>query len=217
MLKKLMLISGLMMSLCLGLSVAQAAQSLEDDLATLQHEWAKINYSTPANEQEVAFKNMIEHAHQLSAQHTNAPEMLIWEAIANASYAKAKGGIGALKYAEQARDLLLASEKADPNALNGSAYTTLGSLYYKVPGWPIGFGDKKKAKAYLEKALQMNPSGIDPNYFYADYLSSNGDYAKAIDYYNKALAAPARPGREDADAGRRTEVEAGLKNAQSKQ
>jgi len=111
---------------------------------------------------------------------------------------------------------LLAAEKINPNALNGSIYTSLGSLYYKVPGWPIGFGDKKKAREYLEKALQLNPTGIDPNYFYADFLSGQGEYAKAVEYYKKALAAPARPGREDADAGRRQDVEEGLKTAEKK-
>ena len=33
----------------------------------------------------------------------------------------------------------------DPKALDGSAYASLGSLFYQVPGWPIGFGDDKKA------------------------------------------------------------------------
>lgn len=36
-------------------------------------------------------------------------------------------------------------EKA-PETLDGSAYTSLGSLYYQVPGWPIGFGDDDKAE-----------------------------------------------------------------------
>ncbi|MFW5386410.1 MULTISPECIES: hypothetical protein [unclassified Yersinia (in: enterobacteria)] len=36
--------------------------------------------------------------------------------------------------------------KLDANALDGSAYTSLGTLYYQVPGWPIGFGDKKQAE-----------------------------------------------------------------------
>lgn len=197
-------------------NLLMADEKLDASIATLQHEWAKANYSTAKDAQETAFKNLTEQAHQVSEKHANAAEALIWEGIANAGYAKAKGGLGALKVAEKARDLLLAAEKANPNALQGSAYTSLGSLYYKVPSWPIGFGDKKKAKVYLEKALQINPDGIDPNFFYADYLSERGEYKQAIDFYEKALLAPARVGREDADAGRRAEVEAGLKAARSK-
>ena len=195
---------------------AFADEKLDAEVAQIQHEWAKANYQTPKDAQEDAFKVLIEKAHQVTTANDNAPEAMIWEAISNSGYAKAKGGIGALKFAEKARDLLLASQKVSPNALQGSAYTSLGSLYYKVPGWPIGFGDKKKARTYLEKALQVNPSGIDPNYFYADFLSEQGEYAKAVEYYKKALAAPARPGREDADAGRKKEVEEGLKAAEKK-
>ena len=197
-------------------SPAFADEKLDAEVAQIQHEWAKANYQTPKDAQEDAFKVLIEKAHQVAIANDNAPEAMIWEAISNSGYAKAKGGIGALKFAEKARDLLLASQKTSPNALQGSAYTSLGSLYYKVPGWPIGFGDKKKARTYLEKALQVNPSGIDPNYFYADFLSGQGEYAKAVEYYKKALAAPARPGREDADAGRKKEVEEGLKTAEKK-
>ena len=47
--------------------------------------------------------------------------------------------------------------------LDGSAYNSLGVLYYKVPGWPVGFGDKAKARELLQKALAINPKGIDAN------------------------------------------------------
>lgn len=214
-----MSLSNCLMVLLLAMGMAQPAwadDKLEADIATLQHDWAKANYNTQKDKQEAVFQTLTEQAHQLSEKHHNAPEALIWEAIANAGYAKAKGGLGALKYAEKARDLLLAAEKVNPDALQGSAYTSLGSLFYKVPGWPIGFGDKKKAKAYLEKALKINPTGIDPNFFYADFLSAQGEHGQAVEYYKKALEAPARPNREDADAGRRAEAEEGLKAAQAK-
>ncbi len=193
-----------------------ADEKLDAEIAQVQHEWAKANYQTSKDAQESVFKNLTEETHQITVNNSNAPEAMIWEAISLSGYAKAKGGIGALKYAEKARDLLLAAEKINPQALQGSAYTSLGSLYYKVPGWPIGFGDKKKARTYLEKALQVNPNGIDPNYFYADFLSEQGDYAQAMEYYKKALAAPARTNREDADAGRKKEIEEGLKIAEKK-
>ncbi|MDP1658280.1 MAG: hypothetical protein Q8L73_02880, partial [Methylotenera sp.] len=107
---------------------AFADEKLDSEIAQIQHEWAKANYQTPKDAQEDAFKVLTEQAHQLTASSENAPEAMIWEGISYSGYAKAKGGIGALKYAEKARDLLLAAEKANPNALQGSAYTSLGSL-----------------------------------------------------------------------------------------
>lgn len=197
-----------------------AAETLADDIVQLQHDWARANYQTAAKAQEAAFETLAEQAHQITERHTqsgqNVAEAMIWEAIVLGSYAKVKGGLGALKQAEKARDLLLGAERINPQALQSSVYTTLGSLYYKVPGWPLGFGDKKKARAYLEKSLELNPDGIDANYFYADFLRERGEYEQALRYYEKALAAPARPGREDADAGRRKEIEAGMEQARKK-
>ena len=101
------------------------------------------------------------------------------------------------------------TEKAlqlNAQALQGSAYTSLGVLYAKVPGWPIGFGSDKKAAQLLQKALEINPQGIDPNYFYAEFLADNRDYAAAMRYLEQAAKAPARPGRESADLGRQQEI-----------
>lgn len=211
--KKLIAIMALAL---LAVTAAYAGNELDGAIVQLQHDWAKANYHTAKDQQEAAFKALADRAHQISATSSDKAEAMIWEAIVQSGYAKAKGGIGALKHAEQARDLLLASLKLNPQALQGSAYTSLGSLYYKVPRWPLGFGDKKKAREYLEKALQVNPDGIDPNYFYADFLLEQGETAKAIEYFNKALNAPARPGREDADAGRRADIEEGLQKAKQR-
>lgn len=214
------LITGFLLSSSLALvtltTSVYAEEKLDADIVQLQHDWAKANYHTDNGSQEAAFKSLAERANQLTSVHANAPEALIWEAIILSGYAKAKGGLGALKQAEKARDLLLQAEKINPQALQGSAYTTLGSLHYKVPGWPIGFGDKKKARAYLEKALQINPDGIDPNYFYADYLYEQGEHEKALQYFDKALAAAPRAGREDADAGRRQDIQAGIEMVNKK-
>jgi Tfp pilus assembly protein PilF len=76
-----------------------------------------------------------------------------------------------------------------------------------VPGWPIGFGDDDKAQALLGKALALNPDGIDPNYFMGEFLYRKGERAAARQALAKALKAPARPGRELADQGRRKEIE----------
>ena len=54
--------------------------------------------------------------------------------------------------------------------------------------------------------MAINPGGIDPNYFYGDFLSRQKRYAEARTALEKALAASDRPGRESADAGRRAEA-----------
>jgi tetratricopeptide (TPR) repeat protein len=194
-------------------TTAFADDALDPAIVQLQHDWAKANYHTAKDQQEAIFKALAEKAHQVAAGSPDKAEAMIWEAIVLSGYAKAKGGLGALKFAEQSRDLLLAALKINPQALQGSAHTSLGSLYYKVPRWPIGFGDHKKAREHLEKALQINPTGIDPNYFYADFLLEEGERTKAIEYFNKALNAPPRPGREDADEGRKADIAEGLKKA----
>lgn len=182
------------------------AGEMEDVVADVAHRWAKVYYQVPDAEKEAAYRTVVTQAQQVARTYPGKAEPLVWQAILLSSQAKAEGGLGALSKVKEARDLLLAAEKINPNALDGSIYNSLGSLYAKVPGWPIGFGDKKKAREYLEKALAINPNGIDPNYFYGDLLADQGEYAKAATHLKRALAAPARPGREDADAGRRKEI-----------
>ena len=48
--------------------------------------------------------------------------------------------------------------------MDGAAYTSLGALYYQVPGWPLGFGDDAAARTMLRKGLAIDPDGIDANY-----------------------------------------------------
>ncbi len=201
-----------------GVSVL-ADDALDPAIVELQHEWAKANYNTPANAQEAAFKALSAKASEVADTSPNQAEAKIWHAIILSGYAKVISGwakLNALKLVDQSKTLLLESIGLNPNALHGSAYTSLGSLYYKVPVWPISFGDKDKAKEYLEKSLEMNPKGIDSNYFYADFLYEQGRYVRAVEYYERAIAAPARPGREDADQGRRKEAKEGLLKAKQK-
>lgn len=191
-------------------STFAASTNLDESIADLAHRWARISYQTAEAEKLAAFDSAISEAQQVTTNFPGKAEPLIWEAILLSSAAKVEGGLSALSKAKEARDLLLSAEKIDATALDGSVYNSLGSLYAKVPGWPVGFGDKKKAKEYFEKALAINPNGIDPNYFYAELLADQGNYAQAAEHLKRSLAAPARPGREDADAGRRQEARQSL-------
>jgi tetratricopeptide (TPR) repeat protein len=196
----------------------RAAASVDADVAALQHDWAVATYQTPKGQREAAFKALSERAAGVSAAYPGRAEPLVWQAIVLAGYADALGGIkavfAALPMVKQARDLLLEAERRDPTVLDGSVYTSLGSLYYMVPGWPIGFGDPRKARVYLDKAVAAAPQSIDANYFMGDFLLQEGDYKDAAGYLEQALDAPPRPGREIADQGRRAEARADLAQAQ---
>ena len=80
----------------------------------------------------------------------------------------------------------------------------LGAL--GLAGWPVGFGDDDKAAELLQKGLSLNPDGIDSNYFYARFLVNQKKQTEALEFYRKALNAPAREGRTIADDGRRKEI-----------
>ncbi|MBU1376383.1 MAG: hypothetical protein KKE02_14445 [Alphaproteobacteria bacterium] len=190
--------------------------ALDARIEALARSWDHVNYETQGAGKADQLAAIAAQADALSRQFPNRAEPLIWKGIALSTEAGAKGGIGALGLAKDAKSNLERAEKIDPNALSGSVYTTLGSLYYQVPGFPVGFGDKAKARAYLKKALVANPNGADPNYFYADFLFHEGEYAEAERSAQKALVAPSRPGRETADRGRRAEVQALLAQVRSK-
>ena len=152
----------------------------------------------------------------LKQAHPDDAGILIWAGIIESTYAGAKGGLSALKYAKQSKQDLEKAMEIDAAALQGSAYTSLGTLYYNVPGWPIAFGDDDKARKLLKQALEINPAGIDPNYFYGLFLMEEGEYEQAAKHLHKAEQAPARVGREVADAGRREEIQAALRKVERK-
>ena len=192
---------------CAALLAAPLARAgVDEDVRGLQQEWEQIKYRKPQSEQEKAFAALAQTAAAVRVKYASRAEPEIWYGIIVASRAGAKGGLGALSLAKEAKQALEHALSLDPKALSGSAYTSLGSLYYQVPGWPIGFGDDAKARALLEQALALNPDGIDPNFFLGDYLYRQRDFDGARKALERALQAPPRPDRPLADEGRRAEV-----------
>lgn len=193
--------------LCLSVIAARAnADELTQQLLPIQQQWAFINYQLPESKKEEAFTALEEKAQALAERHADRAEPKLWQAIILSTHAGVRGGLGALGMVKKARELLLQAEAIDAAVMDGSIYTSLGSLYYQVPGWPLGFGDDDKARSLLLEALQRNPDGIDPNYFYGDFLYRNGETEAALAALGRALQAPARPDRPLADAGRREEI-----------
>lgn len=195
---------------------AAHAAPVDDAVAELQRDWETIRYQAPPAEREKRFEALAARARKVSEAHAGRAEPLVWEGIIVSSWAGEKGGLGALSLVKQAKALYENAIQIDGSVLDGSAYNSLGVLYYKVPGWPVGFGDKAKARELLQKALALNPKGIDPNFFFGEYLVETKQPDDAVAYLERALQAPPRPGRQLADEGRRDEARALLAKAKAR-
>ncbi len=203
---KTMLISA---ALLMSQAVMADAGSIGDwrqTLSDIQHQWARVNYETEGDAKEKAFEALSKQGDDFVAANPDIAQSHIWNGIIKSSFAGAKGGLGALGLAKQAKAEFETAIEIDDKALAGSAYTSLATLYSKVPGWPIGFGSDKKAKQMFQRSLEINPDGIDINYFYGEFLYDEKEYKQAREYLVKAQQAPKRPDRPKADMFRQQEI-----------
>ncbi len=192
--------------------------SLPKTVKELRYEMDVVNFDLPeegdARLQRLA--ELVPHSEKLADENKNDAAFQMMAGFFNAQYAGAKGGVGALKYAKASRKYLEKSVKLDPTIYGSSAHVVLGSLYAQVPGWPIGFGDKKKAISNYKTALKLAPNGIDANFTYAQYLFGKKKYVEAKHYLQKAASAAGRPDRPKADKALREQINKGLELVEEK-
>ena len=169
-------------------------------------------YQEAPAKRQAGLEQLVEQFHLANAIDDSQPvgtaEWLAWQGIVLSTLAGEKGGLAALSLAKKARALFERSIAIDATALRGSALTSLGILYHKVPGWPVGFGSDKKAATYLARGIEQDPGGIDSNFFMAQYLIDKNNPELARKHLQLARLAKPRPDRALADAGRRAEVDA---------
>lgn len=187
---------------------AALARNPHEDVAAIQQKWDQAYFGAHNHKETlVLLKDAELAANAATKSNPGAAAPLAWLGIVLATEAGETGDAGALSLARAAKECMEKAAALDPDSLSdGSTYTILGALYYQTPGFPIGFGDKAKARRYLKMGLDQNPTGLDANFFYADFLFEEGKYEDAARFLVAALNAPARPGRQIADQGRRDEA-----------
>jgi len=182
---------------------------MAENVKAMNDLWANVAYRMEGSSHQAAALNKLDkQAAMVVARYPGEAEPLLWQGIILSEEAKRANILHKLSLATRARDVISKAYAIDPHAGHGGAAMSLGVLYYRVPGAPIGFGDKAKAKVLLKQALALDPNGLDANYFYGDYLAVVGDKAGAKAFLEKALRAPHDPSRPVWDAGRRGEVRA---------
>ena len=181
--------------------------SLITELSHIQQSWDQANYqSANAEEKKHQLEALSARSEALVRKYPRRAEPLVWEGIVLSTYAGAKGGLGALSLAKKSRDCLLEATRIDPAALNGSAFTSSAPCTTRCRAGLSVLAIEEKAADFLNKALALNPDGMDPNYFLGELLFEQGEYVRSLRHLQKALAAPPRPDRPVADAGRRAEI-----------
>lgn len=173
---------------------------------SIEAEWASIYFSSETRDKENAYTRLLDRTKELAKQLPDSPELMFWQATIIASRAEHQPPIEALDAIHKAQDLLLKTISIKPDTLDGSALITLGSLYYQAPGWPIAFGDDKKAEQYLKKGLQINPRGIESNFYYGQYLLNKDRPEQAIEYFKIALKGPVREEQKFADSSLKEKI-----------
>ncbi|MDX9740032.1 MAG: hypothetical protein RBT81_02465 [Gammaproteobacteria bacterium] len=201
---------------CLSAFAEPVANAPKDVVPGLYRAWDQIRSSTPEAQRKRALLDLRKSAEGWLKQYPEDPGLLIWTGIITSSYAGAAGGLSALGAAKDARASFERALQIHPGAQDGAAYTSLGSLYSQVPGWPLGFGNDDKAEDLLRKGLEVNPAGMDANYFYADHLARQGRWSLARTHLERARSAPPRPDRPLADQARLAEIDSLLKEVEAK-
>ncbi|MDF9435493.1 hypothetical protein [Chromohalobacter israelensis] len=183
-----------------GLGAPAWGESAGDGVYPLMSRWGNVEYTMQGAAQEKAFARLAEDAEALSEAHPDSARVLTAKGVVLASYAKAKGGLGALDLAKRARRALERAIELDPRGDDASAYVTLGALYDRAPGWPVAFGDDDKAETLLRRAVDIRGDGIDTHYFYATYLRDEGRLDEARRHARLAVEGKARDGRASDEA-----------------
>lgn len=199
------------LALLIGLSSVAVAQDSLPALSGIENRWVDIRYvMTDDKTRLAAARDLRAESASLRAAHPTDLKVKFWHAMVLLLEAEYKRNLGSLHEVREAKRLFEEIEAENPHLLDGRVHTGLGMLYSGVPGWPIAFGDDKKAAAYFLKALEISPEGQEANYLYADFLRGKKKLAEAIPYFEIALRAPIRPGHERAEQFRHKEVEEDL-------
>jgi tetratricopeptide (TPR) repeat protein len=197
---------------------AEAADAADAEMHRLQTSWDAIKFGVPeGDEQTKRMKALGQDADAVAAKFPDRVDVLIWDGIITSDLASMVSAFSALGLAKRARDILEQAYKMAPATLDAGAPTSLGVLYYRVPGFPVAFGDKDKARQLLEQAVKLAPTGLDAWYFYGDFLYEQKEYAKSAEAFRHALALPPHPDRPLWDKNRRLVIEEKLAIIAAKQ
>jgi hypothetical protein len=136
-------------------------QAPRNCLAAIQAAWTDALRCEDGKQRDALLCKLAETTRELVLYYPNDAKAMLWNGIVLTGYAKSLGGLCGLELQMQAKLSLECAMALAPN--DGAACLYLGLLYDQAPEAPYGFGDEAKAKALLEKGLNLmlNPKQAD--------------------------------------------------------
>lgn len=169
------------------------ADTMQDSVSKIEANWVNTSETKSTPERKNMFLQLADDITDVVVAFPAQADPLILKSAILLTMAEDASSFVALGLVKQAKTLLAKAIDINPEARGGSALVTLGILYYKVPGWPVAFGDDDQAETYLRKALKVNPDGVTSNYFYAEFLLEQGKEDQAVSYLNRAIGVTLDP------------------------
>jgi len=203
-----------------ALAMAEPAAAADLISAAIDHietGWAQARFAPGDKAAQVAAcDRSIATTIEIEKQAPGRAEPIVWRGVLMNAKAGVVRGFAGLRLVSDARGELERAEAFAPNAETGRGLIRLGRLYYQVPGPPIAFGNRAKAKAYLLRALAMSPGRPESNLAYGDYLVEGVCFAEAEPILQRALAAKIDAAHPVAKKAQRAEAAALMKTVRAR-
>ena len=124
-----------------GPALASNNKAMDADIHSVELQWEHIKFDEDGSPNQFAHIDALANfTASLVQKYPGRVEPLIWEGIITSEEAGMANTLSAMGYAKKAKAVLEAAYQKDPAALDAGAPTSLGVLYYRVPGFPFGFG-----------------------------------------------------------------------------
>ncbi len=95
-------------------------------------------------------------------------------------------GPGLLKHVPFILSSLKEVVEKDPRCCMGAPLFILGRYYYKLPQFPVSFGNPELSIVYLRRAISVNPNLILPYLYLAEALYATGRKREALTVLKRA-------------------------------
>ena len=135
---------------------------------------------------EKLFADGLEAAALARQMEPDNPDAILWWVNNLSEYSLARGKFYALGRIAEIEQGLTDLKALNPQYLSAAADRGLGRLYQLAPPF-ISVGDRSKARDHYEQAIAIAPNFAGNLAYYADFLDSHGESAKAQELARRVL------------------------------